>query len=406
MVTGPISSARAKLTLLYGAVLALIVCVFALGTFLFVKERLYAELDAQLERELSIIERVYREEPGELADLPKDRGYLFFQIIDGARVRHESDGWRQISFAEPAETPASWTAPDGTHFRTQALAASGHRVAAAVDESAIRHIVSTLGLILALGIPFALVLAVAGGYVLAGRALVPVQAAFDRLRQFTSDASHELRTPLTAMRSVGEVALRSKRDVDHYRNVIGSMLEEVDRLTNLAENLLTLTRADSGAVRLGAVRGDLSELARGVTDQLRILAEEKRQTIRIDASEPVYSWFDLNVLRLAASNLLHNAIKYTPEGGSIHVRVAPLAHGEAVLEVRDSGPGIALAHRKNVFERFYRIDEARSQASGGAGLGLAIARWAVEAHGGRIELDQPLEGGALFRIIISGSAPR
>src|SRR5262249_36129803 len=242
--------------------------------------------DSQLTHELSIIDRVYREEPGELGDLPKDRGFFYFKIDENTSLRHQSDGWKQIAFPSPSTEPASWVAVDGTWFRVQASANAGYRIAAAVEETTLRHIVSTFGLILMFGIPFALALAIAGGYFLAGRVLAPVgamadkakrisadslaerlpvqnpedefgrlaavfndtlarlQGAFERLRRFTADASHELRTPLTAMRSVGEVTLQVERDPARYRDAIGSMLEEADRLTALVDNLLTLTRAD------------------------------------------------------------------------------------------------------------------------------------------------------------------
>jgi heavy metal sensor kinase len=443
-MTSSIASVRARLTIWHAGVLALIVCLFAAASLLFVRERLYAELDAQLGRELSIIDRVYREEPGELVDLPKDRGFMFFQITESSVLRHQTDGWRQIGFpvALAGTVPGSWAAVDGTWFRTQAVSIPGYSIAAAVEETTVRHIVWTLGLILLFGIPFAVGLAIAGGYFLAGRVLAPVgamadkaqkisveslaerlpvqdprdefgrlatvfndtlarlQDAFERLRRFTADASHELRTPLTAMRSVGEVALQAGREPGQYRDVIGSMLEEVDRLTALVDNLLTLTRADSGKIQLDAQPGDLAEFARTVAEQLRVLAEEKRQILTVDAGIPVSAWFDVKILRLAVANLIHNAIKYTPSGGTVQLRVRRAHDNRLAIEVQDSGPGIAVEHHELVFERFYRTDAGRSTNAGGAGLGLAIARWAVQAHGGEIELESDAGRGALFRILL------
>ena len=438
-------SVRARLTLWHAAVLLLIVCLFAGGSLLFVRARLYAELDTQLARELSIIERVYREEPYELADLPGDRGFLFFQIAEKETRRHESDGWRQIGFqrslnAANAGAPASWAASDGTWFRVQSVAQPGYRIAAAVDETAVRHIVSTLGVILLLGIPFAIGLAIAGGYLLAGRVLAPVGAmadkarrisaeslgerlavpnpgdefgrlaaafnetlarveqTFEQLRRFTADASHELRTPLTAMRSVGEVALQSERQPQRYRDVIGSMLEEVDRLTNLADSLLTLTRADSGKIELKRQAVDLGELAAAVADQLRVLAEEKHQTLAVEVDRAVQAWCDAELVRLALVNLVHNAIKYTPPGGTIQVRVRSSPDATVIIDVCDTGPGIPADERERIFERFYRLHAARSTA--GAGLGLAIARWAISANNGRIEVEAGEAGGSVFRIVL------
>ena len=224
-----------------------------------------------------------------------------------------------------------------------------------------------------------------------------------RLRRFTADASHELRTPLTAMRSVGEVALQHTLDAVAYRDVIGSMLEEVDRLTRLVESLLILTRADSGKVQLAAAETlDLGELAGHVIDQLRVLADEKQQELTLRAPIRVRATGDAALIRHALMNLIHNAIKYTPNGGTITVEVNGTG-GQAMIEVRDTGPGIPAAHRDRIFDRFYRVDPGRSREEGGVGLGLAIARWAVEANGGHIELASGETDGSLFRVVLPAS---
>jgi heavy metal sensor kinase len=229
-----------------------------------------------------------------------------------------------------------------------------------------------------------------------------LQDSFERLRRFTADASHELRTPLTAIRSVGEVALQSQRDPAAYREVIGSMLEEVDRLTRLVENLLTLTRAESGRIQPRREAVDVGVLATSVADHLRILAEEKDQRLSVDVHGDVKAECDPATLRQGLVNLVDNAIKYTPAKGLIDVDVTHGPSGEVVVEVRDTGPGIPAQHRERVFERFYRVDAARARESGGMGLGLAIARWAVEANGGRIELESEEGQGSVFRMIVCG----
>ena len=315
-------------------------------------------------------------------------------------------------------------------------------MAAAIDESPVRDTLWTLAVILATGIPFAIALAIGGGYFLAGRVLSPVAAmagrareitaeslakrlpvdnaqdefgqlatvfndtlsrlqdAFERLRRFTADASHELRTPLTAMRSVGEVALRSTLETAAYRDVIGSMLEEVDRLTRLVESLLILTRADSGQFQLVPETLDLGALAGNVIDQVRVLADEKQQHLTLEAPTIVQATADTALMRHALMNLIHNGIKYTPNGGTITVEVSRMNSGEAVIEVRDTGPGISAADRHRIFDRFYRVDASRSREEGGVGLGLAIARWAVEANGGQIKLASDGRTGSSFRILL------
>jgi heavy metal sensor kinase len=438
---------RARLTLWYAGVLALIVCIFSAGILHFVEERLYAGLDTQLGRQIETIDKIYREEPAELTDLGSDWGITLFHVDEGGSIRHQTEAWEREGLGRALQTgdstsPLSWRAPDGRRYRVQSFSGSSYRVAAAVEETSVRDALWTLTVILAMGIPFAVGLAIAGGYFLAGRVLAPVgamadkareitaeslaerlpvdnaedefgrlatvfndtlsrlQDAFERLRRFTADASHELRTPLTAMRSVGEVALQNPLDPGAYRDVIGSMLEEVDRLTRLVESLLTLTRADSGKMLMAPETFDLGVVAGNVIDQLRVLADEKGQNLTLQAPDPVHVTADVALLRHALMNLIHNAIKYTPPRGAILVILNKNGSGEAVVEVQDSGPGVSEVHRERIFDRFYRVDAGRSSEEGGVGLGLAITRWAIEANGGRVQLASYSGRGSLFRVIL------
>jgi hypothetical protein len=169
-----------------------------------------------------------------------------------------------------------------------------------------------------------------------------LEASFGQLEGFTADVSHELRTPLTAPRSVGEVGLRGSCGAEDYREVIGSMLEEVDRLTRLTGELLTLARADAGDARLRVEEVDLGPLAREVAGHLPVLAEEKEQALAVDAAD-IAVQADRTVLRQALVNLVVNAIKYSPE--RTRIRLVVRRRGTAgVLEVADEGPGIALEH--------------------------------------------------------------
>ena len=443
-------SVRARLTLWYVGALTLIVCIFSAGILLFVRARLYAGLDEQLGREIATIGRVYREEPDELKDLASHWGITLFQVDEGGTVRHQTEAWEREGLARALQaggsgSPISWTAPNGHRYRVQHVSKSSDGVAAAIEENSLRDTLWTLAAVLAMGIPFAVGLAIAGGYFLAGRVLAPIgamadkareitaeslaqrlpvdnaedefgrlatvfnetlsrlQDAFERLRRFTADASHELRTPLTAMRSVGEVALRNTHDAKVYRDVIGSMLEEVDRLTRLVESLLTLTRGDSGRIQLASQTLDLAGLAGNVIDQLRVLADEKQQKLALRAPTPIHAMGDAALVRQALTNVIHNAIKYTPNGGTISVELKASV-GQGVIEIRDTGPGIPAAHRGHIFDRFYRVDASRSREEGGVGLGLAIARWAIEANGGRIELASDAGRGSLFRILLPAVA--
>jgi len=178
------------------------------------------------------------------------------------------------------------------------------------------------------------------------------------------------------------------------------MLEEVDRLTRLVESLLTLTRGESGRIQPALEIVDLSGLATSVVEHLRVLAEEREQTLTIDAAAEVSARCDPAILRLGLINVLDNAIKYTPSKGAIRVGVRATFSEEAAIEVQDAGPGISAAHHRRIFERFYRVEQGRSRESGGTGLGLATARWAVEVNGGRIELESEEGKGSLFRIVL------
>jgi heavy metal sensor kinase len=229
--------------------------------------------------------------------------------------------------------------------------------------------------------------------------LARLERSFDQLRRFTSDASHELRTPLTAIRSVGEVGLQKRGGAEDYREVIASMLEETVRLTRLVDSLLTIARADSGQIQLERMTLPLIPLVRDVTSILDVLAEEKGQKVSIAGDDTIQVQADGAILRQVLTNVLDNAIKYSYSGSFISVRVSRGADTVAI-EVEDDGPGISPPHREKIFDRFYRIDEGRSRDTGGAGLGLAIAKWGAEAHGGQLDLNCPADGGCIFRLLL------
>ncbi len=226
-----------------------------------------------------------------------------------------------------------------------------------------------------------------------------LEEAFQKLQRFTSDVSHELRTPLTAMRSVGEVGLQHHHSDAEYKDIIGSMLEEVARLTSMIDTLLTISHADSGSVALNRTVFPIMELVEESVGVVGVLAEDKKQTISIAGDNALSVSADRGFLRMAIINLLDNAVKYSPAGSAIHVRLEPSKEERTVkLEIADEGPGIPISEAGRVFDRFYRLDEGRTREEGGAGLGLAIAKWSVEAHGGEILLDSEPGKGSAFTI--------
>ena len=231
--------------------------------------------------------------------------------------------------------------------------------------------------------------------------LARLEGSFESQRRFTADASHELRGPLTALRGEVEVALRRERDPAEYRRVLASSLQEVDRLTRLAEDLLTLARSDAGVMQPRIQAADLTARAAAVTDRLRPRAEAKGIDLDLEADAAVEALVDPGLIDQLLWNLVENAIKFTPPGGRVAVRVEGGA-GQVALEVRDSGPGLPVADLDRVFERFYRADAARTPAGDatGTGLGLSIVRAIAQVHGGEARAGNAPGGGALFRVTL------
>jgi heavy metal sensor kinase len=229
--------------------------------------------------------------------------------------------------------------------------------------------------------------------------------AFTRQRRFTADASHELRTPLTAVKGQVDVALSRERPAADYRQTLQEVNAEVDRLIRLVGSLLTLARADAGQIPLTRESIDLGQLAGAAAEQVEPLAREQGVTLAVTDGEPAQVWADEDLLLQLALNLLDNAVKHTPAGGAIDVGWRVNAE-RVELWVRDSGAGIAAEHLPRVFDRFYRVDEARGRAAGGTGLGLAIARWIAEAHGGTLTAASKVGEGAMFTLTLPAGSPR
>jgi heavy metal sensor kinase len=235
---------------------------------------------------------------------------------------------------------------------------------------------------------------VAGSF---NRLLDQLAIAHGTQQRFIADASHELRTPLTILQGEIEVALRRQRDGSEYRATLASCLEEIVRLTRLTENLLVLARADAGESIEQRQRVDLGTLCREVCEQLTPMAFARSITLEVEGTDSVEIDADPLALERVVSNLVRNAIHYSPPRERVTVRAVALGP-EAIVTVTDTGPGIADDHLPRLFDRFYRVDAARAQAAGGAGLGLAIVKSLVEAHGGRVEVWSGLGQGSRFTV--------
>lgn len=318
------------------------------------------------------------------------------------------------------------------------------RIRVARSEDAVRGQLRRLAWLFGLTSVAAIVAAAVAGYVIAGRALAPLarmaerarsisaehlserlpventqdevgrlalvfnatferlEASFRHLKQFTADASHELRTPLTAIRSVGEVGLRERRDAKAYQDIIGSMLEEVDRLSRVVDTLLTLSRWDDNGAQIVAEEVDLHALARDVASQLSVLADDRSVTIATALHGSMVVKVDPVRMRQAVVNVVDNAIKFTREGGRVQISSCAM-NAEWQLIVDDEGPGIPVEERDRVLQRFYRVEGRGDLTTAGAGLGLAIVQRAMLAHGGSVHIQSNSWGGA--RILLSLPKP-
>jgi two-component system OmpR family sensor kinase len=289
--------------------------------------------------------------------------------------------------------------------------------------------------------PLALAVALAGGWFLAGRALRPVEAiteaarriaggdltqrlvvsqstdeigrlattfnemigrlevSFRQIQRFSADASHELRTPLTVMKGETELALRRPRSPEDYRLVLESSLEEIDRMTRIVEDLLFLSRADLGEVRMERRQVQLDALVEDIQRQAVVLGQERSIEVVIAAVEPAIVLGDELRLRELVLNLVDNAVNYSRPGSKVEMTLVR-EDGTARLSIADHGIGIPPDAQARIFDRFYRTDEARAHFPKGTGLGLAICKWIADVHHGRIEVQSEPGQGSRFTLVL------
>jgi heavy metal sensor kinase len=446
-------SIRFRLVLWNAFVVLLILGVVFLGVYSFMRARLDSLVQSKIDIGYKTIEDVIKNSGGDICDFYHLGQEIMFQVAKEGKPVYQTEAWTEAEW--PAKISADRLDPYGTlqtegnrfiELKRGFVPEYGFEILYAFDASDTKESIKNLVLILVAGIPAALLLALMGGYFLAGRALSPVQTitrkarditadnlserlpvknphdeigrlavvfnetlsrlegSFEKLRRFTADASHELRTPLTSIRSVGEVALKESKEKKTYQAAIESMLEDTERLTHLVDNLLILARGDTGKVKPTPSTVDMSVLVNDIVEELRVLAEEKNQALSVSIEKGIQARIDKETIRLAVSNILHNAVLYTQEGGKVEVSMGKTEDGMVFIDFIDNGPGIPEEERARVFERFYRIDKARSRAKGGAGLGLAIARWAVEINGGTIAILDQHTPGTTCRITIPQDA--
>jgi signal transduction histidine kinase len=229
------------------------------------------------------------------------------------------------------------------------------------------------------------------------RMIARLEDAFQHINRFSADASHELRTPLTILQLELEAMVNNFAPSEPLADQIGSALEETHRMSRIVESLLTISRLDAGDAKLERIHLDLSALVISTANEMRVLAQEKAITLRTATEDGVYVEGDRTRLQQVIANLIDNAIKYTQECGTVEVKVKS-EEGKAILGVSDNGAGIPADAIAHVFERFYRVDKARSRSSGGAGLGLSIVKAICSAHGADIGVASEEGRGSCFRV--------
>lgn len=236
--------------------------------------------------------------------------------------------------------------------------------------------------------------------------LTRLEETFTKIRQFTADASHELRTPLAILRGETEVALRWAKNPEELRATLESNLEEIARMSRIIEDLLALAKSEAGEIPLALADVNLSDLLQDLYLQGKTLSEPKEIdfALHMEVNREIHLRADQLQLHRMLLNLVSNAVKYTPDGGRVAIHLTS-DDRQARIRVTDTGFGIAAEHLPYLFDRFYRIDEARNRDIGGSGLGLSIVKWIVEAHGGQVDVASEPNRGSTFTVSLPLDGP-
>ena len=461
MTVLPLRSIRLRLTLWYVVLLAVILAAFSAGICLTLRHSLYDNLDDSIQNRANVLLDIVRYEgsrptlAGVVSSNDPNQGESFVRVFDASgELTFDSSAatggvpidLRAVESALAGKTVTRGVDVNGETMRVRTFCVERDGQISGVlevgqSQDDVADTLQALLFIVGIAYPVTLLVASLGGVFLAGRALSPVDRmtrlarrisaedlgqrlslrlpddevgrlartfdemiarlddAFRRQRQFTADASHELRTPLAIIKGQMDVALQRQREPTAYRQVLQTVNEEVDRMIRLVGSLLTLARADAGQIPLAFEAVSLPDVVRGAVEQVRPVASERGIELQLASSPAVTLRADEDLLLQLLLNLLDNAIKYTPVGGQVIVgwNVGAV---QVELWVRDTGIGIASEHLPHLFDRFYRVDKARSRAEGRAGLGLAISRWIAEAHGGSISVESAPGKGSTFAVTL------
>jgi two-component system heavy metal sensor histidine kinase CusS len=430
-------SVRFKVALWYLVVLAIGMAVFGASSWFVLRQVLLENRYAALDQRLGALENFLAKESrgDDLPALSEESREYSTSLPEGQGLKVTTADGQVLFEKKPA---------DGEVLeQTRRILVRGHdiEIALAIPMVDFYRVLRTLAWIMILVFPVVLAIALGGGWLLAKRALRPVgemtreardisehdlgvrlsvpetgdelqhlaeawnellariESAVSAVKRFTADAAHELRTPVTVIRTAAELSLRHPRSVENYRQTLLSIEQEAVRMTEMLDQLLLLARGDAGEWKFHFDNVFADQIVRSLRSVLVPFAENGQVRIDWDIPEDsVMIWADENAIRRLILILVDNAIKHTPAGGVISVRLGIRETG-CVLEVADSGPGIAPEALPHIFERFFRAGSTRAPGSG-TGLGLAIARTIADGHQGKIEVASSGATGTTFRVIL------
>ncbi|TAF06337.1 MAG: sensor histidine kinase [Nostocales cyanobacterium] len=444
---------RRRLALWYTAVTAILLLLFATGVYLYVRSTLVERIDDTLNHVVEVVERSLVIEP------------VNFQL-DKLRVNVEASFRNNADAAEDDHIDLEWFSPNGelrwsTFSEPLDIPIHGNRIGETVrlvgmggwgdSELLLRQVThrvemgrQVLGYLrvshpwfevtkpsrqlifdLALGIWLMVLSVGASGWFLSGKAMKPVGESYQRLKQFTADASHELRSPIALIQTNVQVALADldleTSSISHYRQQLKLVERLTQRLGRLVNDLLFLARQDSGISKVVFSPCPVDALLMEVVEEQQLLATEKQISLNLNLVDPSLeidpelpeNWFTVlgnwdELVRLF-TNLIGNALQYTPTKGNVEVelsRLSGIRYGNSYLQIKisDTGVGIPSDSLPRLFDRFYRVDPARShqsrESTTGSGLGLAIAQAIVEHHQGQIQVESVVGKGTTFIVIL------
>jgi heavy metal sensor kinase len=455
-----LDSVRTRLTLWYAGVLALSLVAFALVIYYAAAKSFQERQDESLRSTAHTVASAYLEEIGEVHSLTKSAEVVLVELTFPNRYVQIIDSSAQPIASSRNLSRTALTIPPPVldqarernvgfvtvnELRVAVVPVSTDRdlgfAAVAEPLSVLEEGLGQLRRDFFAGVPLVLLLASLGGYFLARKSLAPIASmntqtqrisaeslssrldvtnprdelgrfattindllvrlenSFNEQQRFIADASHELRTPLAILRGETEVALGKTRTVEEYQESLRLIQEEAERLSRIVEDLFILARQPiQSPTALIKTPVSLTELVKDCARAAQVLAVRKGVRLKLENdSMSIALNADEELIKRMILNLLDNAVKYTPEGGEISLVLAR-QNGSAEIVVRDTGIGIPEIDQPRVFERFYRVDKARSRALGGAGLGLSIVRCIVEAHGGKIQIESAGHRGTTFTV--------